>query len=143
MRIVMCAMALLFVSVSDASAQEKEQWKRLYTTEEAVVEMDVNNVVFSSDFTGRVWFRLSYAKGQPNPPGQGGKYNRVIEAMEFRCPASLYRVFSTKRFDTKGNLIGKDNVAPDPIWKPVETGSMLYRLFTSGCQLISDKRNNP
>jgi hypothetical protein len=124
------------------NAQEKEQWQHIYTYEKSSVEADAANVVFGSDFTGRVKFRFSFTEPQLVPDGRGIIYRRVIQTMEMRCYDRSYRVVSVERLDRKGRRVDVEEYEARE-WREVKRGSMMERLFKPGCDLIEEKRRNP
>lgn len=124
------------------SPQEKDKWQRLYTYEDSTVEVDAANIVFSSDFTGRVRFRFAFSKSQSLAGKQVG-YKSVIETIEFKCPERLYRIVDVKRFDKKGALLDSDDPKPSAEWEAVKTRGMMDNFLQPGCDVIYEKRRNP
>ena len=124
------------------SPQEKTKWQRLYTYEDSTVEVDASNIIFSTDFTGRVRFRFAFSKLQPLA-GKQVRYRSVIETIEFKCPQRLYRVVDVKRYDGKGTLVDSDAPTPSADWEDVKARSMMDKFLQPGCHAIYEKRRNP
>lgn len=141
MRIIASTL-LLFLLLSASAAQEKERWQRIQMYDDVLVEVDAANVVFGSDFTGRVKFRFSYLKSQPLAKRKSVKYKRVIQTMEFGCPERRCRIVSVERLDGKGNQVEFEKAQPEAEWKPIG-GSLLDNMFKSGCDLIYEKKKKP
>jgi hypothetical protein len=142
MRILTCIILLYLLSVCLA-AQEKARWQRLYTYDEAAVELDAANVTFASNFTGRVRIRFAYTKSQ-SPGGKAGvKYKSIIETMECKCEENQYRVMKIERFDGKGNCVAIEEAEPQAEWKSIAENRMRDRLFRPACRLIYEKKRNP
>ena len=141
MQVTIC---ILFLSLAlPLTAQERDEWQRLYTFEDSAADVSTTNIWFGTDFTGRIRFRLTLSKPEPVPGKTGTKYKSVIETIEFRCTESLYRVVNVKRFDGKGNIVGSNEAQPTPEWKSVKAGSMMDKFYTPGCEAIYKKKRNP
>ncbi|HEY7546513.1 MAG TPA: surface-adhesin E family protein [Blastocatellia bacterium] len=137
------ACALLLLPVLQYFPQEEDKWKRLYTYEDSAVDIETSNIIFSSDFTGRVRFRITLSKPQTLGGGADVKYKSVIETMEFKCPERRYRVVAVKRFDGKGNMVQSSEAEPPPEWKTAGLGSMMGKFMEAGCEAIYEKKRNP
>jgi hypothetical protein len=124
------------------SPQEKSKWQRLYTYEDSTVEVDASNIIFSTDFTGRVRFRFAFSKLQPLA-GKQVRYKSVIETIEFKCEQNRYRVVDVQRYDNKGTLVDSDAPTPSAVWEDVKARSMMEKFFQPGCHVIYEKRRNP
>ena len=124
------------------SPQEKTKWQRLYTYEDSTVEVDASNIIFSTDFTGRVRFRFAFSRLQPLA-GKQVRYNSVIETIEFKCEERLYRVVDVKRFDGRGTLVDSDAPTRSADWENVKARSMMDKFLLPGCHAIYEKRRNP
>lgn len=141
MRIITCAL-LLLVCISDAEAQEKDEWKRLTAFDSATLDINVSQVTFGTDYTGRVIFRISLSKAETVPGNKSLKYKRAFQTMEFKCPQRQYRIMEVKRFDDKDKLIDTDTADPAAAWKEAKGGSFMDKLLTPACSLIEEKRRN-
>jgi hypothetical protein len=142
-RIVASVPFVLLVLCLSTHAQQKEQWRRVATFEGTSVDIDTSDVIYGSDFTGRVRLRFTFSKPQPIPGNTGVKFRSVIEATEFMCTQRRYRVSSMQWLDAKGNEVDAAKADPDGIWKNVKEGSVMYKLMTPACELINEKRRNP
>ncbi|MEW6207872.1 MAG: surface-adhesin E family protein [Acidobacteriota bacterium] len=134
--------SLLFVLLSLAASQEKDRWQRIYSSEDADVDLNISTVILGADYTGRVQFRISLSRPQPAPGKSDAKYKSVIETIEFKCPERLYRIIEVKRFDNKGNPVDTDENKPAEEWSAVK-GGMMNKLLTHGCELIWEKKKKP
>lgn len=133
---------LLFFLLSASQAQEKEKWQHVQILEESIIDLDVSNVTFGTDFTGRVRFRISLDKSHPVPEKRDAKYKSVIETIEYQCYERRYRLFAMQRFDGKGKSVDAGEFKPATEWKAVH-GFVTEKLFTSACKLIEEKKRNP
>jgi hypothetical protein len=136
------ALVLMLLSFS-THAQEQERWQRVATFEDTTVDLDTTNVVFGPDFTGRVRLRFTFSKPQPIPGNTKVKFRSVIETTEFLCTQRRHRQFAAQWLDDKGNEVDAVKADPDAQWKNVKVGSVMYKLMTPACELISEKRRNP
>lgn len=139
MRVMTCAF-LSFMFLSFTAFQEKDRWQRIYSFDDAAVDLNTSSVIFGADYTGRVQFRISLSKPEPAQGNKSVKYKSVIQTIEFRCPDRLYRVIEVKRFDSKGNQVDTDEAKPAEEWSAVKSGSMMSKLLTHGCELIYEKK---
>jgi hypothetical protein len=135
--------SLLLVLLPTARAQEKEKWERVQVFEDSLIEIDKANVVFGSEFTGRVRFRISSDKSQPFPGKPLVKYKSEIETIEYKCGMEGgYRLFGLKRYDGKGNPLDSDEFKPETEWREVK-GFVATTLYNTACQLIRERKKNP
>src|ERR1041384_7984797 len=101
MRIVACLVLLLALAAQQA--QKGNKWVRVYTYEDAVVEME--EVAFTFGAFGRVRFRTVFDKPQPMRGKPDVKYKTVVEDTELDCVERVYRVTETVFLDKKGEVI--------------------------------------
>jgi hypothetical protein len=141
MRIIITIFCACLVVSLPARAQEKDKWKRVYTYEDAKVEMNESKVAFGEEESARVQFRWTL-KQPANVTGKPGmKYQSRVEVIEFACLERRYRLVEVTLFDAKGNLILTDNIEDSAEWKYLKTGSVMARLFAPACDLIERKRS--
>jgi hypothetical protein len=136
------AILLFLLPAQSYSAQEKDQWQRLYTFDASTVDISTTNIWFGSNFTGRVRFRLTLSKPEPVRARSKVTYQVSIETMELQCEQWQYRVVDEKLYDRKGKLIA-DSPRPTGEWKGVESGSMMDKYFSPGCSVVYKKKQNP
>src|SRR5690242_13622423 len=101
MRIMACL--LLLVLTGSLAAQEKSKWRRVYTYDDAVVEMEEIKMTFG-DF-GRVRFRTVYDKPETLGGSPPVKYKSDIADIEFQCEGAEYRVIQQDFLDSKGKVV--------------------------------------
>ena len=136
MRIGACLMTLA-LACSPAAAQSKSRWLRVYTYEDAVVEME--EVAFTFGAFGRVRFRTVFDEPQPVRAKPGVKYKTILEDMEFDCVERVYRVTETALLDRKGEVIQSYKADAGAPWKRVQS-AMMQRLFNPACRMIAKKK---
>jgi hypothetical protein len=140
MRILVCA---LWVLPAFIVAQEKDSWRRIYTYDDSVIEMNTARVTFGAGNIGRVRFRTVWSKPAALTEKPGVKYKSRLETIEFKCVENRYRIYETTLLDPKGKTIESSEVDVSEEWKPVKPGGMMRRLFGPACQLIDEKRRHP
>lgn len=153
MRVLLCAL-LLMPPVLFASQDEKEEWQRVYTGEDSIIEIDVSRVTFVeyssarkvtfSYKTGRVGFRTILSKPEALKDNTAIKYKTQLETIEFNCAGNTtrYRLYESTLLDDKGKVV--KSYEPNPIkeWKEAKLGSMMNKLAGAACTLIDEKRRN-
>ncbi len=137
------ACILFFLPLMFYTPQEKDEWQRLYTLEDSTIDVSNSNIVFGTDFTGRIKFRITLSKPQPISKNATVKYKSVIETIEFKCTERQYRIFDVKRFDSKGNTIDSNETQRSMEWKDIKLGSMMDKFLAPGCETIYKKKRNP
>jgi hypothetical protein len=142
MRIPFAALLLLWFSLY-LTAQEKEQWRRVYTMEDAFVDINTAKVTFGERNIGRVRFRWVLAKPEALEEPPGVRYKTRLETIEFKCDERRYRLAETTLLDTKGKLIRTDEQDPLAEWKALKPGGIMEKLFSPACGLIQQKRRKP
>jgi hypothetical protein len=131
------ACLLLLVLTGSLVAQEKRKWRRVYTYEDAVIEMEEIKLSFGN--FGRVRFRTVFDKPEDLRGRPGVKYKSILEDMEFKCADGEYRVTETIYLDKKGKVIQSYKADEAEGWKRVKS-DMMARLFTPACRMIAEKK---
>ena len=129
---------VLMLLAGPLAAQEKSQWQRVYTYEDAVIEMEVIRLSFGN--FGRVRFRTVF--DEPGPLGRlrGIRYKSSVEEMEFHCAERGYRITEMVLLDAEGKVIQSFKAGGSQEWKVAESGSMMGRLTDAACRMIAEKR---
>ena len=140
MRILICIFLMVPIPIL---AQEKERWQRVYTGEDAVIDMKVSQVTFEIGSSGRVRFRTILSQPEILKETPLVKYKRRLETIEFRCGERTYRVYEATLLDAKGQPIQSYEAKLSQDWKVFKAGGMMERLFAPACKLIAEKRRNP
>ena len=138
MRITACLILTLALASSLAAQQQKSnKWHRVYTYEDAVIEME--EVAFTFGNFGRVRFRTVFKKSQPMRGKPDVKYKTIVEDMELDCVESVYRVAETTFLDGEGKVIQsyKPDV-PGP-WKTARS-VVTGQIVGPACRMIRKKK---
>lgn len=139
MRIVACIVLLLALAASPTArqAQKGSKWVRVYTYDDAVVEME--EVAFTFGPYGRVRFRTVFEKPQPMRGKDEVKYKAIVEDTELDCVERVFRVTETIFLDRKGDVIRAYKPEDPGPWK--RTNSFMgERLYGPACRMIAKKK---
>lgn len=128
---------LFFVSSISVTAQKQPEWSRVYTLDEAIVEMNTSVVTRISDDITRVRFRWTFHQPQILSGDPKLKYKSRLEVMEFNCAKRKYRPYHFTFFDAAGNTIRIDDSPRE--WRGVDFGRLTEKLLVSACDLITRK----
>jgi len=119
------------------TAQSLPEWQRVYTFDESTIEMNTSLVTFISRDVTRVRFRWTFNRPQLLRGFRIEQYQSQLEVMEFNCSRSQYRPYHTTFYDSAGDIV-RINDSPGK-WRPIDSGSMIEKLFVPGCELIRSK----
>lgn len=139
MRIGACLVLLFALAASPAARQSQRpgKWVRVYTYEDAVVEME--EVAFTFGEFGRVRFRTVFDKPQPMRGKPDVKYKTIVEDTELDCVEKVYRVTETVILDKKGDVVQTYKPDDPGPWKRARS-FMAVRLYGPACRMIAKKR---
>jgi len=162
---VFIAPVLLF-----ASQAQSEKWRRVYTSSESIIEIDISSVTFTANnvnhtinfgapHTGRVKFRTVFSKPQLLDKNSSLGYKTSLETYEFRCdtdpriiksPAEpnnpplrpiAYRLYAATFLGSDDKAIGHRQDVSD--WKSIRSGNVMDKLGIAACALIENSRRTP
>ena len=132
--VLLLTLALAFVT---AAAQRKSKWVRVYTYDDAVIEMEEINLSFGN--FGRVRFRTVFNRSRPLPGTPDVKFKTVVEDLEILCSEQQYRLSSTVYLDAKGAPVHVYKTDSDEEWQELRS-LMMQRLLMSACRMIEKKK---
>ncbi len=131
------AILLTLLLAGAAAAQQKSKWVRVYTYDDAVIEME--EIKLSLGNFGRVRFRTVFKKPRPLPGEPGVKFKSVVEDLEIQCKEQEYRLSSAVYLDAKGAPVHVYKADGDEEWQELRS-LMMQRLLDSACRMIEKKR---
>jgi hypothetical protein len=131
------AFLLALALVSTATAQRKSKWLRVYTFDDAVIEMEEIKLSFGN--FGRVRFRTVFDEPRPLPGKPGVKFKTIVEDLEIQCKEEQYRLSSTVYLDAKGEPVHVYKADGDEEWQELRS-LMMQRLLDSACRMIKKKK---
>lgn len=136
MRIMACV--LLLLTAGPLAAQEQGRWRRVYTYEDAIIEMEEIKLSFGN--FGRVRFRTVFDKSQELRGQPGVKFKSRVEDMELMCAERQYRVTELLYLDARGRLLRTHKAEPDAEWRVAPVGGMMEKLLAPACRMIERKK---
>ena len=128
---------LLIVSTISLSAEKQSEWSRVYTLDEAIVEMHTSLVTRISEDITRVRFRWTFHQPQVLSGDPKLKYQSRLEVMEFNCAKREYRPYHFTYFDALGNMMRIDEKPRE--WRRAYVMDLTGKLLESACNLITRK----
>lgn len=134
----MVAFLLLLMAGPLAAAQEKSKWQRVYTYEDAVIEMEVINLSFGN--FGRVRFRTVYEKSKSLRESPTVKYKSQVEDVELMCAEREYRITETLFLNARGKVVRAFKADDPEGWRVVRSGGMMEKLLVPACRMIAKKK---
>ncbi len=139
MRVVALVLLLLAAAGSPA-AQEKSRWRRVYTFEDAYVEMEVRRIWLSSDGYGRVRFRTVFDEAGPMGRLGGVSYRSSVEDVEIECSERAYRVAEVLLLDAGGRVVRTLQASRSAEWRVAGRGSVMGRQLDAACRMFAEKK---
>jgi hypothetical protein len=120
--------AVVFASASLClHAQPREKWKRVYTDEESVIDVNVSTLKLEANYLLRVDFRTKLSKPENIARDQGAKYKSRIETIRFKLNENRYRVCETTWFDSNGAKL-QSSTSTGEDWRVVKQGAVMEKL---------------
>ena len=120
-----------------AAARQKSRWVRVYTFDDAVIEMEEIHLSFGN--FGRVRFRTVFRRPRPMPARPDLLYKTVVEDLEIQCKEREYRLSTAVYLDRKGAPVYVYKAKGDEDWEEVKTHMML-KLLDPACRMIEKKK---
>ncbi len=120
-----------------AAAQERGKWVRVYTFDDAVIEMEEIDLSFGN--FGRVRFRTVFREPRPMPGKADLLFKTVVEDMEIQCRERQYRLSTAVYLNSKGSPVYVYKADGDEEWEEVRTHMML-KLIDPACRMIEKKK---
>jgi hypothetical protein len=121
---------IVFSSCFCVHAQTKDQWRRAYTDDHSVIDVNISSLTLETGHVLRVDFRTTLAKSENIAPQQSAKYKSRIETISFKLNQNRYRLVEIVWFDSKGaRLTSSTSTAED--WRVLKQGGVMDKLFNS------------
>jgi hypothetical protein len=131
------AFLLTLALAGAAGAQQKIKWVRVYTYDDAVIEMEEIQLSFGN--FGRVRFRTVFKKSRPLPGKPEVLFKTLVEDMELQCKEHEYRLAGALYLDGKGRAVHSYRAKGDEEWEEVRTHMML-KILDPACRMIEKKK---
>lgn len=111
-------------------AQTKERWRRVYTGEYSLIEINVSSVTLEPDRVLRVEFRTTLVEPEHVAGKKSAKYKSRIETIRFKLDQERYQLGEITWFDGEGAKLG--SYAPSKAdWRVVKQGGVTQRMFNA------------
>ena len=114
---------------------KKEEWQRVYTGEDSVIDVSIASLTFDMERILSVRFRTVLKKTESFKGTPETKYKRRFENVEFKLPSGQYRYREISLLDSAGKTVWSDEPNPRQEWKALKEGGMMRRLFEAARQL--------
>lgn len=111
-----------------ATAQQSSSWKRVYTGDGYVIDLNVMSLEFGSDQILRAQIRTVLEKEEPIKDIPGAKSKSRVEQIEYKLRNGNYRITEVMLFDSADKPLQKQN-ANAAIWKSLKSGGMMERVL--------------
>jgi hypothetical protein len=131
------AILLALALAGTAVARQKSNWKRVYTFDDAVIEMEQIHLSFGN--FGRVRFRTVFRRPRPMPGKPDLLFKTLVEDLEIQCKEREYRLSTAVYLDAKGAPVYVYKARGDEDWEGVKTHMML-KLLDPACRMIEKKK---
>jgi hypothetical protein len=131
------AFLLTLALAAAGAAQQKSKWVRVYTYDDAVIEMEEIHLSFGN--FGRVRFRTVFKKPRPLLGKPEVKFKTLVEDLEIQCKEHEYRLAEALYLDGKGRAVHSYRAKGDEQWEEVRTHMML-KILDPACRMIEKKK---
>ena len=131
------AFLLTLLLALTAAAQRKSRWVRVYTFDDAVIEMEEIQLSFGN--FGRVRFRTVFRRPRPLPGRPEVLFKTVVEDLEIQCKEHEYRLGGAVYLDRKGAAVYVFKAEREGEWESVKT-HMMTKLLDPACRMIEKKK---
>ena len=118
-------------------------WFRVDTSEDSVVELNTNYVMFSNRNIERVRFRWTYQTPQKLDAQSQTKYQNVLQEIQFDCREKTFRTYAVQWFDATGKLVASQSKKESEEMQAVKFGSLMNKLLPQACKLIERRKKEP
>ena len=134
----------LLLLTAFVAAQEKSEWRRIYTYEDGtVLELNTAKVTFGPGELGRVSFRVVWATPDKVPGKPGAQYKTRWETIEFKCSERRFRRYDMTLLDLQDKPVYSFTGKATDEWEQPKAKSLMSRVFDPACALLDEKRNQP
>lgn len=121
-------MSVVLTTGVHASAQQSNNWKRVYTGDGYVIDLNVTSLQFGSDQRLHAQIRTVFDKEESIKDVPGGKSKSRIEQVEYKLRNGDYRITEVVLLDAAGKPLQTLN-SNAVAWKPLKSGGMMQRIF--------------
>lgn len=127
--LIVCAACSLESSIRAQQANDK--WRRVYTGEDSVIDINVANLRFEPNHILRVGFRTILSKPENLEGPAGAKFKSRLETIDFKANAKRYRLWETSLLDSNGKILRTYAATSTEDWRVLKAGGVMERLFNA------------
>jgi hypothetical protein len=121
---------LMVGHVAFIQAQEpKDKWKRVFTGEGSIIEINIATPRFEPSHVMRVEFRTTFSKAEKLSSTSDLHYKTRLETIDFKLNEKRYRLFETTILDEAGKSLSSYKATNDDEWRIIKAGGVMERLF--------------
>jgi len=120
---------------SICAQSEKDLWRRVYTGEESVIDVNVPSLTLDIGHILRVRFRTVLSKPESLKEKPETKYKSRLETVEFKLTDKRYRFQDVVSLDSAGKTVQAYEANASDEWRVLRYGGMMQRLFEAARQL--------
>ena len=132
-QMVVCSAALVVCVSLSVATHAKDQWQRVYTGDDSVIELDTTTLRFGSANLLRAHFRTVFSSAESVGGDRGVKYKTRLETIDFRLTDRRYRFVEISLLDPAGKLIQTKTTDATEEWRVLKPGGITERLFNAAC----------
>lgn len=111
--------------------QEKPTWRRVYTGEESIIEINASSMRLEPHRILRAQFRTILSKPESLAGSSGAKYRSRLETIDFKLNERRYRQYETTWLDPAGKKLQSHSATSAEDWRVLKEGGVMERLFTA------------
>ena len=128
MKVLSCALVL--ISAAFVVAQEKNEWRHIFTYDDGtVLELNTSKVTFGLGEIGRVMFRVIWARPEKLTGRPAVEYKTRLETVEFNCTRRRIRRTEMILLDVEGKPVYSWAGQMSDEWEEPKTKTMMSRVF--------------
>ena len=132
-QIVVCGATLVLCVSLCGVTHAKDQWQRVYTGDDSVIELDTTTLRFGPANLLRAKFRTVFSSAETVGGDRGVKYKTRLETTDFRLTDRRYRFVEIGLLDPSGKLIQTKTTDATEEWRVLKPGGITERLFNAAC----------
>jgi hypothetical protein len=110
--------------------QTNDKWKRVYTGEDSVIDINAATLRFEHGSILRAGFRTILSKPQKLEGPAGAKFKSRLETIDFKASERRYRVWEASLRDSTGQILLTTAQSTDD-WRIIKAGGVIERLFNA------------
>jgi hypothetical protein len=135
---------LLLLLPAFVSAQERNEWRRIFTYEDGtVLELNTAKVTFGPGEIGRVKFRVVWAQPDNVPGKPGVQFKTRLETIELKCSQRRFRRYDMTLLDLQDKPVYTYTGKTTDEWEEPKAKNVMNRIFEPACALLNEQRHKP